>query len=902
MLKTLDTTWCSLTSDEVEERLQTSRLTGLNGEAVKARLVQYGANTIADTQRSTWLMVLRRQFVDVLIWILIGAAAISATIGEVTDAVTILTIVVLNGILGFVQEWKAEQALQALRQMLLPTCQVIRNAVSATINADGLVPGDIVLLETGDQVPADLRMLEATDVRVDESALTGESDSVHKDTSPVDSATDLARRSSMLWMGTAVTNGRGIGAVVATAADSQFGHIARLTSEIATDQTPLQRRLGTLGRQLGIWAIGISVLVMIAGTIAGKPLVAMLMTGISLAVAVVPEGLPAVVTITLALGIRTMVRRRVLLRRLQAAETLGSATVICTDKTGTLTQNQMTVQQIWVPDEHINVTGIGYDPAGHFESNGNVVDYKHHPALLTLLESGLRCNHAQVTRGDTGWQQRGEPTEAALVVAGLKAWLNPTTPNKNVAEFSFSSDRKRMTVISPSPEPDDVSRVSSCRVAHVKGAPEVILSRCTSVGINCEAMTDATRARIIEVCDHMADQGLRTLAIGRRELTADTALTSESVEHNLTLLGIVGIIDPPRAEVPEAVQRAKAAGIKLVMITGDAARTAMAIANRIGLNTDHAVEGSQLAAMDDVALRKALNSSAVFARTTPEHKLRIVKLLQQDGHVVGMTGDGVNDAPALKKADIGIAMGQRGTDVAKGAADIVLMDDHFSSIINAIEEGRRQYDNIQKFVRYMLSSNTGEAVAIFFNILIGGPLILLPVQILWMNLITDSLIALALGMESAETDIMERPPRASSKPILDQQAIGMVAGLGLYVGLATLWLFQYMLNQPGVSAILAQTMAFNGIIVIEWFNVMNFRTLRVPVFRVGLFTNRWMLIAIVVTASVQVCAIYVPVMQKVLHTVPLTGQHWVMIAVVAAPVFVVCETIKWSRASHPKNG
>lgn len=926
------TAWCAITAEEVEQQLQTSKLSGLTDSEVATRLSHHGANTIADTQQTTWLAVLGRQFVDVLIWILIGAAAISATIGEVTDAITILAIVVLNGILGFVQEWKAERALQALRQMLSPTCRVLRNGAIVVVNAEQLVPGDVIQLETGDRIPADLRMLEATNLRVDESALTGESGSVGKETGAVPADTVLAKQSSMVWMGTAVTNGRGLGAVVATGSTTQFGRIASLTSEIVTDRTPLQRKLGTLGRQLGVWAIGVSVLVVIAGLISGKAIVEMLMTGISLAVAVVPEGLPAVVTITLALGIRAMVRRKALLRRLQAAEALGSATVICTDKTGTLTQNQMTVQQIWLPSvgrnerigtagaaassldrresnglasqnddsrcsgelgldpaygQLIDVTGVGYDPAGHFESNGEVVDYRSHESLLALLESGLRCNHAQVTRDDDGWHESGEPTEAALVVAAYKAWLDPGATDDHLKEFSFSSDRKRMSVVDPG---------EGCQIAHVKGAPEVILQRCTSIGAGdaAQGMSAAARLQVRDVCNEMADRGLRTLAIARHALPQNAPLTEDIVEQELTLLGIVGIIDPPRPEVPEAVRRAKSAGIKLVMITGDASRTALAIAKRIGMDVDQSVEGTQLSTMSDELLRDALNNSAVFARTTPEHKLRIVKLLQQDGHVVGMTGDGVNDAPALKKADIGIAMGLRGTDVAKGAADIVLTNDNFSSIINAVEEGRRQYDNIQKFVRYMLSSNTGEAVAIFFNILIGGPLILLPVQILWMNLITDSLIALALGLENAETDIMERPPRDPAEPILNRRAIGMIAGLGFYVGLATLWIFHHVLTDSDSATVaLAQTMAFHGIIVIEWFNVMNFRTLRVPVMRVGLFSNRWMLIAIAVTACVQLCALYVPLLQRALHTVPLGWQDWGLIVIVSLPVFAVCEVFKW---------
>lgn len=882
--------WHACEPNEVANLLETNLVRGLTNETVARRKRVYGSNTITEDSGTGWIRVLARQFSNALIWILLLAAGISAAIGEVTDAATIVAIVFLNGLLGFLQEWKAEKAVKALRQMLSPHCQVIRNGANQTISAHQVVPGDIIVLETGDRIPADLRIADATNLNVDESLLTGESGSVAKTSNPNAPQTTIAERTAMAWMGTAVTNGRGQGIVVATGSQTQFGQIATMTSEIATTTTPLQHRLGTLGRQLGIFAISISVVICVTGMALGRPAIEMLMTGISLAVAVVPEGLPAVVTITLALGIRAMVKRKALLRRLQAAETLGAATVICTDKTGTITQNQMTVQKVWLPDRELTVTGIGYDPAGHFEQDGDVVDYHNDQQLQTLLQSALVCNHATVSRREGKWHEQGEPTEAALITLAMKAWMDASNLPAPVVEFTFSSERKRMTV---------VTAEGNSRIAHVKGAPEVLLPLCSHLNSENEdsAITDRQREKIANVCEAMARSGLRTLAIARRELSGTPELTEKIVEQSLCLLGIVGIIDPPRPEVPAAVSRARDAGIELVMITGDAAGTALAIANRIGMETESAIEGSELATMSDADLRTALNRNAVFARTAPQHKLRIVKLLQQDGHVVGMTGDGVNDAPALKRADIGIAMGQRGTDVAKGAADMVLTDDNFSSIVDAVEEGRRQYDNIQKFVRYMLSSNTGEAVALFANIVTGGPLILLPVQILWMNLITDGLTALALGLEPAEQDIMSRPPRDPAKTILDGTAITMIAGLGCYVGLATLWLFHHYLNSGSPDAVLrAQTVAFNGIIVIEFFNVLNFRALRTPMYRVGFFSNPWMLAAIATTASIQLAAIYIPSLQRSLHTVPLHCQDWLLIAAVAAPVTILAEATKWLRS------
>jgi len=645
---------------------------------------------------------------------------------------------------------------------------------------------------------------------------------------------------------------------------TEFGRIARLTRDIETEPTPLQRKLAVLGKQLGIISVAIAGVVALSGWLLGKPLLEMFLTGVSLAVAVVPEGLPAVVTITLALGVRAMVRRRALLRRLQAAEALGAATVVCTDKTGTLTQNEMTVRRIWLPAGAVQVTGTGYDPAGHFEVDGEKLDYQQRPDLLALLETGLICNHAHVEKTATGWHEAGEPTEAALVVAACKAWLSLPGEHQTLTEFSFNSTRKRMTVIERRPD--------GHRVAFVKGAPEVILERCTQIldGSKERSLLESDRAACIGAYTEMAGHGLRTLALARRTLPESVALDDAAVETDLTLLGIVGIIDPPRPEVPQAVRTARKAGIRVVMITGDAAATALAIAERIGLPAKIAITGHELNSLDNASLDALLSDAVLFARTTPEHKLRIVSLLQKHREIVAMTGDGVNDAPALKKADIGIAMGLRGTDVAKGAADMVLTDDNFASIIGAVEEGRRQYDNIQKFVRYLLSSNTGEVIAIFVNILLGGPLILLPVQILWMNLVTDGMTAVALGLEPAEKGVMQRPPRAAHEPVLDRVGLLMILLLGGYIGGATLWLFHHYLQGGHEQALgLAHTVAFTGIILLEKMNVFNFRSLQAPMTVVGLFSNPWVLGAWAATIGLQICAVYVPFLQEALHTVPL---------------------------------
>ncbi len=880
--------WHAVPAKNVLEKLQSDLKAGLSQDEVSRRQAEHGLNKLEEVRRKRWYQILTRQFTNALIVILLIAAAIAFIVGEAGDAVTILAIVVLNGILGFIQEWKAERAMEALQRMLSPRCRVTRQGHDLEIDAVGLVPGDIVTLEIGDRIPADLRVTEALNMKIDESTLTGESASVTKSVEPVGSESPLAERTSMAWMGTSVTNGRGRCVVIATGMATELGRIAHLTLTIGEDASPLQRKLAVLGKQLGIFSIIVSVLVGVTGWLLGKHLLEVFLTGISLAVAIVPEGLPAVMTITLAIGIKVMVNRRALLRNLQAAEALGSATVICTDKTGTLTKNEMTVKRIWLPSGEITVTGTGYDPVGHFEQDDRRIDHARRSDLLTLLRAGLRCNHSFLNKDEEGWHVVGEPTEAALIVAACKA-LHPEDQPPILTEFSFNSTRKRMTVVEQRPDG---------MLAHSKGAPEVILSRSTHIldGEQTRPLTDYDRKSFIEAYQEMAGSGLRTLALAQRRLPEKIAMEENAVESELTLLGIVGIMDPPRPEVKQAISLAHSAGIKVIMVTGDAPATAMSIANRIRLRVDRAVTGQEIDELSDDALQKTLSGDILFARTTPEHKLRIVTLLQQSGHVVGMTGDGVNDAPALKKAEVGIAMGIRGTDVAKGASDMILMDDNFASIIGAVEEGRRQYDNIQKFVRYLLSSNTGEVIAIFFNILLGGPLILLPVQILWMNLITDGMTALALGLEPVEKGIMQRPPHHPDESILDRPGMLMIGLLGGYIGLATIWLFHHYLGHAEPEKVrLAGTMAFTGIILLEKVNVFNFRSLRAPLSETGFFTNRWLLLAIAVTVGLQASVIYIPFFQSALHTVPIGLQDWGMMILVALPVFVLTEAFKRYR-------
>lgn len=845
-----------------------------------------GPNRLQDQATVRWPEIFLRQFASVLIFILAAAAVLSFFIGDKIDAAAIVAVIFLNAFLGFAQEWKAETALKGLKKMLSPRCRVLRDdGRTEEVDAETLRPGDRVILATGNAVPADMRLLLATDLKADESALTGESLAVNKDIGALPENTPLAERTNMVWMGTNIVNGHGEGIVVATGMESEFGRIAGLTGAIKETQTRLQAQLGLLGRQLGALALFTAAAVIVIGIMDGRDVADMLMTGISLAVAAVPEGLPAVVTITLAFGIGIMARKKALLRHLQAAETLGAVSVICTDKTGTLTKNEMTVQKIWLAGREIEVTGAGYAPEGGFLKNGRAIEPQLDGDLMALLDTGRTCNHARIEKSAQGWRAIGSPTEAALMTLAEKAGLNQECDAVTVAEYAFNSTRKMMSLVTES---------ENDFTAHAKGAPEAVLQLCTHILVDGRraVLTDALRAEIEETCRGFALEGLRTLAMAQKRLSGPDDITQDTVESGLTFLGVAGFTDPPRPEVHAALEKARSAGIRVIVITGDSPGTAMAVARKIGLDAVRAVTSLEMKGMSDDELSFALKENILFARTVPEDKFRIVRLLQAQGQLVAMTGDGVNDAPALKQADIGIAMGLRGTDVAKGAADIVLTDDNFASIIAAIEEGRRQYANIRKFVQFLMAHNIGEVTAIFLNILLGGPLILLPIQILWINLATDSVTALSLSVERAERNIMDEPPRAVNRPILDWRAVSALAALGGYIGLATLTLFHFYLP---VSHALANTVALAAIVVTAQVLVLNFRSLSGPTSSVGWFSNPWVLAAILSMIALQAAAVYLPVMQDILHTVPLSARDWAVIFAVATPLFIVPEAIKFLR-------
>lgn len=848
-----------------------------------------GPNRLRAPSSMRWHIMLGRQFKSLLVLILILAAILSFLVGDKIDALAILSIIILNALLGFIQEWKAETALQNLKKMLSPRCRVIRHGVEQEIDAETLIPGDRVFLSTGNAVPADLRLTAAINLRIDESSLTGESSAVSKNTDSLSEDTPVSLRSNIAFMGTNVTNGHGDGLVVATGMMTEFGKIANLTEGIQETQTSLQKHLSILAQQLGIMALMVSAAVFIIGMIGGRDVVQMAMTGISLAVAAVPEGLPAVVTITLAIGMSTMARKKALLRHLQAAETLGAVSVICTDKTGTLTRNEMTVQRIWLPDGEIEVGGPGYETRGEFIKDSHLIEPQLHQGLIAFLDTGRKCNHARITCESGVWRATGSPTEAALIVVAEKAGLKQDHQGVIVEEHSFNSDRKRMSII---------EETEDGLIAHVKGAPESLLPLCTHYQAHdkIETFTQEMRERVEQVCMKFSSSGQRTLALARKIIPKDSSTTQEMTEEGLVFLGIAGVIDPPRPEVYEALAKAKTAGIRVIMITGDSAGTGLAIAAQIGLAVTRAVTGTDLKALSDEDLSELLKEDILFARTVPEDKFRIVTMLQAQNRLVAMTGDGVNDAPALKQADIGIAMGIRGTDVAKGAADIVLVDDNFATIIAAIEEGRRQYTNIRKFVHFLVSHSIGEVSAVLLNIIIGGPLILLPIQILWINLATDSVTALALSIEKAEKNIMNAPPRLIDKPLIDAKSMLFLGTLGLYAGIATLCLFHAYLPQ---SHALANSVAFTTIVITAQVLVLNFRHLHGPVSDIGWFSNPWILTAIFAMFLMQAAALYIPALQQILHTVPLSVHNWLIIGIVSLPLFAVPEAYKYIKKRTP---
>jgi len=936
-------TWHALSAEEVLSSLGTQIEQGLTTEEAEKRQAQYGLNQLVEAPRTTFLKMVIDQLNNFVIILLIVAAVVSALLGEWIDAGAILAIVVLNAVLGVIQESRAEQALAALKKLAAPEAQVLRSGHRVSVPARELVPGDIVYLEAGNFVPADIRLLEAVNLRAEEAALTGESVPVQKNaTISLDRDIPLGDRKNTVFMGTVVNYGRGRGVVTSTGMHTQLGMIATMLQSVEEENTPLQQRLDQLGKILGYGALAVCGLVFLVGLIRAlgsmgfaelfttatglEEVVDLFMIAVSLAIAAVPEGLPAVVTISLALGMREMVHRHALIRRLSSVETLGSATVICSDKTGTLTQNEMTVTKLWVDGQFVDVTGTGYRPQGEFMVDGKAVDLHQYPAAMTALWLGVLNNDAQLEvtpseeGGDPVYRIIGDPTEGSIIVAAAKAGLGleqliAAFPREN--EIPFDSTRKRMVTMHLINDPR--SEITPATLYHhaqqytiaVKGAPDVVLNLCNRYQHISDdqalPLDEAARARILAANDTMTQGALRVLGVAYRAIPAlPEEVDNDDLERDLIFVGLIGMIDPARTEVRPALETARGAGIRTIMITGDYPNTAKAIAESIHLlSPGHQVlTGAQLNEMTDAELQHEVQHTDVFARVSPEHKMRIVDALRANDEVVAMTGDGVNDAPAIKASDIGVAMGITGTDVAKETADMVLTDDNYASIVSAVEQGRIIYANIRKFVFFLLSSNVAEIMIIFLATLAGVPTPLTAIQLLWLNLLTDGAPALALAMEKGDPDVMERAPRPKKEPIINKSmrlgigiqtimqtgavltafAIGLIwelqhtAGITIPDGMNPIWFLIQFNDWVHVADVkTAETMAFVTLSLCELFRAYTVRSERASVFRLGLFSNKYMQYAVALSIVLMLLVVNVPFLQTVFNTHFLSWDKWLTV-------------------------
>lgn len=878
--------WFNKTADQVSEELAVEFTNGLSDQQAEERIKKFGYNELKEKEKESLLQKIFNQLKDFLVLILIAASIVSMFVGEVADSLVIILIVFVNAILGLVQEGKAEKALEALQKMAAPNAKIIRDGKIVIVPSRNLVPGDVVLMEAGDIIPADIRIIESSNLKIEEASLTGESVPSEKYGNIVlDGSVGIGDRTNMAYMSTIVTYGRGKGIVVDTAGTTEIGMIADKIQEMETEQTPLQKKIGELGKWLGIICIGVCIIVFIVGMMRGGSLLDMFMISVSLAVAAIPEGLPAVITIVLALGMKRMVGKHAIVRKLLAVETLGCVDVICSDKTGTLTQNEMTVKKIYIDGKKFNVIGQGYDPDGEFyDMDDDQVFPESNAELKMLLSIGVLCNDSTLDKkSNAQWGIMGDPTEGALVVAGAKAGYSTKETNATyprIAEIPFDSERKMMTTFHSNFKPGQVS--------FTKGAPDIIVDKCTHILRNGEItpLTKEIHDEIEQANSGFAHHALRVLAFAYRQYDSlPTDLSSASIENNMIFVGLMGMIDPARSEAKAAIGVCHKAGIKAVMITGDHKDTAVAIAKELHLMAegDGVLTGPELDLMSEEELRKRVETTSVYARVSPEHKVQIVDALRSNGHITSMTGDGVNDAMALKRADIGVAMGITGTDVAKGTADIILTDDNFASIVSAVEEGRIIYSNIRKFVFFLLSCNVGEILIVFLAMLVGLPVPLVPIQLLWLNLVTDSFPALALGTEKADPDIMSETPRKSSEPILDKAMIMgivvqstalLIAVFGAY--LLALSRYPDYLSNPEHLAY-ARTYAFTTLICAELIRAFSSRSEHHTLLSIGVFSNKILVGAAALSFALLAFVIYVPFMRTVFDTVFLTWNDWAVI-------------------------
>ena len=896
MKKYLEQPWHHLAEEEVLTRLESQADRGLDAEEVAHRRERFGVNTLTVQKGKGPLALFAQQFNQPLVYILLVATLVTLLLKEWIDAGVIFAVVLVNAIIGFVQESKAIKAIESLARSMVNSATVLRGGQRRHVPAVELVPGDIVLLQSGDKVPADLRLLTVKELQVDESALTGESVPVQKSKAPMPESTVLADRHNMAYSSTLVTYGIGTGVVVGTGDSTEIGRINALIAAADILATPLTQKIARFSKLLLYIILGLAAVTFAVGVQRGESWIDMFMAAVALAVGAIPEGLPAAMTITLAIGVSKMARRNAIIRKLPAVETLGSTTVICSDKTGTLTQNQMTVQEVVAGGKQYTVTGVGYDPEGTFGPGDDQMDPMGQPALRECLLAGLLCNDAVLVAGENGeWRVEGDPTEAALVVAACKAGFDRETvagryPRRDI--IPFESRYQYMATLHDS---------DTGPVVYLKGSVESILARCRKAMAADGNMEDLDAEACQQAAEAIAAKGLRVLAFARLERqSTGTELTHADVAEGLTFLGVQGMIDPPRPEAVEAVRACHEAGVRVKMITGDHVVTAAAIAGQIGLGEGEdnlpAMTGRELTELSDQALLASVEKTPVFARVAPEQKLRLVEALQTTGHVVAMTGDGVNDAPALRQANIGVAMGITGTEVAKEASDMVLTDDNFSSIAAAVEEGRGVYDNLVKFITWTLPTNLGEGLVILTAVFAGSQLPILPVQILWVNMTTAVLLGLMLAFEPKEPGLMERPPRDPDEPLLTGKLIARICLVGLLLLAGGFGLFEWVLSQ-GRDVEVARTCAVNMFVFGELFYLFNCRSLRYSPFHLGFADNRPLLFGVGAMIGLQLLFTYLPVMQTAFGSQAIGLVDWLLILAGGLVISTVVEAEKaWRRS------
>ncbi|GIN83761.1 calcium-translocating P-type ATPase, SERCA-type [Heyndrickxia sporothermodurans] len=877
---------------DVEKVLNTSIEKGLSESDVDKKRKQFGWNELQEGEKQSALMLLISQFKDFMVLVLLAATLISGLLGEYIDAIAIIAIVLINGFLGFFQERKAEKSLHALKELSAPQVIVLRDNEWRKIPSKEVVVGDIIKFSSGDRIGADIRLVKTVNLEIEESALTGESVPAVKSTHPViEKNISLGDLENMAFMGTMVTRGNGIGIVTGIGMNTAMGKIADMIQNAETMITPLQRRLEQLGKILITVALLLTLLVVVAGVVHGHELYTMFLAGVSLAVAAIPEGLPAIVTIALSLGVQRMIRKNAIVRKLPAVETLGCASVICSDKTGTMTQNKMTVTHLWSGGHTWTLSGTGYHPEGSFHSNNREINPQHEKSLYQLLTFGLLCNHAELKMKDDEFIIDGDPTEGALLVSAMKAGLSRDALLKQFTiekEFPFDSTRKMMSIV--------VKDKNGRKFVITKGAPDVLINLSESVlwDGKQQHLHGEFQHEIKSSIENLASMALRTIAIAFKPLENHMIINKESqAENGLTFIGVQGMIDPPRPEVKEAIKECREAGIKTVMITGDHVITAKAIAVQLGIfrGNTKVIEGTELNEMSVEDLENVVEDVSVFARVSPEHKLKIVKALQNRGHIVAMTGDGVNDAPAIKSADIGIAMGITGTDVAKEASSLILLDDNFATIKVAINEGRNIYENIRKFVRYLLASNVGEILVMLFAMLLSLPLPLVPIQILWVNLVTDGLPAMALGLDRPEDDVMKRKPRHPKEGVFARGLGWKVISRGFLIGFVTLLAFLTIYRRNPDQLEYAQTIAFATLVLTQLIHVFDCRS-EISIFSRNPFGNMYLVWAVISSILLMLVVIYVPVLQPIFHTIPIEPKDWMLIIGLSSiPTFLLAGSL-----------